>query len=108
MSDVQMLCLSGFAGATLGALFFGGLWWTVRKHLSSARPMLWFVGSLLLRIGIVVAGFAFVSAGSWQRLLACLTGFVMARMIVIRLTRSSAGTRPPGTGDGRCASAPTQ
>ncbi len=107
MSDIQMLLLSWLAGSALGALFFGGLWWTVRRHLSSRRSALWFVGSLLLRTSIVLAGFGFVSAGSWQRLLLCLIGFVMARAIVIRLTRYSSASAS-GTGDGPCASAPTR
>ena len=41
----------------LGALFFGGLWWTVRKGVSSTQPALWFFGSLLLRTSIALAGF---------------------------------------------------
>ena len=75
------------AGGALGAIFFGGLWWTVQKGVSSPRPALWFVGSSLVRTGIVLAGFYFVSAQQWQRLLPCLHGFVLARLAVTRLTR---------------------
>jgi F1F0 ATPase subunit 2 len=71
----------------LGALFFGGLWWTVLKGLTSPRPALWFLGSMLLRTGITLSGFYLVSGGDWQRLLACLAGFVIARLVVTRLTR---------------------
>ena len=67
------------AGVLLGAVFFGGLWWTVRKGVSSKRPALWFFGSLLLRMSIALAGFYFVSGGHWERLLVCLLGFVVAR-----------------------------
>ena len=67
-------------------MFFGGLWWTVRKGVSSKQPALWFFGSLLLRMSIALAGFYFVSGGHWERLLACLLGFVIARLIVTRLT----------------------
>ena len=52
------------AGVLLGAIFFGGLWWTVRKGVSSKRPALWFFGSLLLRTSIVLAGFLFCSQRS--------------------------------------------
>jgi F1F0 ATPase subunit 2 len=45
-----------------------------------------FLGSLLLRTSIALAGFYFVSGGHWERLLACLLGFVIARLIVTRLT----------------------
>jgi F1F0 ATPase subunit 2 len=86
MSEALMLGLAGGAGLIMGAIFFGGLWWTVRKGVSSKRPALWFLGSLLLRTGVVVAGFYVVSDGHWQRLLACLFGFTVARFIVTWLT----------------------
>jgi len=88
MNETVILVLAGSAGVVLGAIFFGGLWWTVRRGLSSKRPASWFLGSLLLRTGIILAGFYLVSGGHWERLLACLLGFVMARFIVTRLTGS--------------------
>lgn len=93
MNDMMMLVLAGGAGLVLGAIFFGGLWWTVRKGVSSQRPALWFLGSMLVRTGIVVVGFYVVSGGHWQRLVACLLGFVVARLLVTQLTRSRPETR---------------
>ena len=87
MNDVLPLALAGVAGLFLGAMFFGGLWWTVRKGVSSARPALWFFGSLLLRMSLALAGFYFVGLGHWERLVVCLLGFVMARLVVTWLTR---------------------
>lgn len=75
-------------GVLLGGMFYGGLWWTVRKGVSSQRPALWFFGSLLLRMSIALAGLYFVADGHWVRLLVCLLGFVTARLMVTRLTRS--------------------
>ena len=89
MNEVLLLALSLSAGMLLGTIFFGGLWWTVRKGVSSEQPAFWFFGSLLLRMSIVLAGFYFVSGGHWERLLLCLVGFVIARLVVTRLTRSS-------------------
>ena len=86
MNETLMLVLAWAAGVGLGAVFFGGLWWTVRKGVSSKQPALWFFGSLLLRMSIALAGFYFVSGGHWERLLLCLLGFVVARFIVTRLT----------------------
>ena len=85
MNEWLTLALAGMAGLLLGAIFFGGLWWTVRLGVASRRPALLFLGSLLLRTVVVVAGFYFVGDGHWQRLLACLFGFVIARIIVTRL-----------------------
>ena len=89
MIETLTLLLAWVAGVLLGAVFFGGLWWTVRKGLSSTHPALWFLGSLLLRTSITVTGFYFVASGHWERLLVCLLGFIMARLIVSWLTRSS-------------------
>lgn len=72
----------------LGALFFGGLWWTVRKVVSAKQPALWIFGSLLLRTSAALAGFYVVSGRHLDRLLFCLLGFVVARLLVTRLTRS--------------------
>lgn len=85
MNEWLTLVLVLVAGLLLGAIFFGGLWWTVRKGVSSKRPALLFLGSMLLRTGIVIAGFYAVADGYWQRQLVCLFGFVIARFIVMRL-----------------------
>ena len=71
----------------VGTIFFGGLWWTIRKGVSSKQPALWFFCSLLLRMVIALAGFYFVGRGHWQRLVVCLLGFVMARVVVTLLPR---------------------
>lgn len=85
--EALTLLLALAAGGLLGALFFGGLWWTVRKGVSSRQPALWFFGSLLVRTGAVLGGLYLVANGDWQRLLPCLVGFVMAQLVVTRLTR---------------------
>jgi F1F0 ATPase subunit 2 len=89
MNEALILALSCLAGGGLGAIFFGGLWWTVRRGSSSPRPQLWFLGSMLLRTSIVLAGFYFVGRGHWQRLLLCLAGFVIGRLVIMKQTRIS-------------------
>ena len=84
MSDIQSLAPALVAGALLGVFFFGGLWWTVRKGLTSESPALWFLGSMLLRTGVILAGIYLVSQGHWSRLAACLLGFLLARVMVVR------------------------
>ncbi len=88
MNEYLSLALASAVGALLGGIFFGGLWWTVRKGVTSKRPALWFFGSVLLRTSIVLPGFYFISSGHWERLLLSLLGFIMARQVVSRLTRS--------------------
>jgi len=89
MNETLTLILAWAAGLVLGAIFFGGLWWTVRRAMASSQPALWFVGSLLLRTGIVMVGFVVVSGGHAETMVACLVGFVIARFIVMRVTRSA-------------------
>ena len=88
MNEFLFLVLALVAGLLLGAIFFGGLWWTVRKGVLSKHPALWFLGSMLVRMSIVLLGFYFVGRGDWQRLVACLFGFIIARFIVMWLTRT--------------------
>ncbi len=87
MNEPLSLASALVAGVLLGAIFFGGLWWTVRQGVSSKRVVLWFLGSMLLRTCIVLLGFYFVLGGNWKRLLAGLLGFIIARLIVTRLTQ---------------------
>ena len=86
MNDLTTYVLAGIAGLFLGAIFFGGLWWTVRRGMASARPAVWFFVSLLLRIGLAMAGFYFVGQGDWRRFVACLVGFYIARFLIARLS----------------------
>lgn len=75
-------------GFMLGALFFGGLWWTVRQGISSGQVVLLFLGSMLVRTCIVLFGFHFIFGNDWKRILTGLFGFIIARLMVTRLTRA--------------------
>ena len=89
MVELQSLAPAFVAGLVLGAIFFGGLWWTVRGGLITAQPALWFLGSLLLRTGIALGGFFLVAGTEWERWLTCLLGFIVARLMVHRLTQGT-------------------
>ena len=95
MNETLTLTLAGLAGAGLGAIFFGGLWWTVRRGVSSRHPALWFLGSGLVRTSAAVAGFYFIGGGLWQRIAAALVGFIVVRFVVMGLTRPARETHPP-------------
>jgi F1F0 ATPase subunit 2 len=97
MNETVSLVVAGTAGVFLGSIFFGGLCWTVRRGVSSKRPALWFGGSLLLRMSIALAGFYFIGRGHWERLALCLLGFILARLVMMRLTRSPVEPSPTPT-----------
>ena len=87
MNEALTLVLAWLAGGVLGAIFFGGLWLTVRQGMSCKQPAVWFLGSLLLCMAVALAGFYFTAGGHWERFLACGLGFVLARSGVTWLTR---------------------
>lgn len=95
MRDIPQLVPAILAGVALGLFYFGGLWWTVRKALSSEQPALWFFGSLLVRTGLILAGFYVISQGQVARLVACLVGFIVARVFVVKRIMPSTGANVP-------------
>ena len=104
MAELGIWVASLLAGAALGAVFFGGLWWTVQRGAASASPARWFLGSFVLRTAIVLAGFSFIGGGQLERLALCLLGFVLARAIVLRVTRPTpAAVAPPPSRTPPCA-----
>jgi F1F0 ATPase subunit 2 len=99
MSEFMALVLALMSGALLGVLFFGGLWWTIRLGVCSTTPALWFLGSLLLRTSGVVGGMYLISHQDWRQLVACLLGFLLARVCVIRSNHTLAmATKRPLSG----------
>lgn len=91
MTDLSTVAWGVMVGLALGGVFYGGLWWTVRR-VSGRAIGRWLVGSFLLRTLVVLVGFFAVARGPWQGLAACVTGFVAARIVVTRFTRSRFAT----------------
>jgi F1F0 ATPase subunit 2 len=87
VNDIGPVIAALTAGMILGALFFGGLWWTVRHGLTAANPALWFMLSALVRMAILVSTLYYVTRSGWPSLIACLCGLLIARVAVTRLTR---------------------
>lgn len=86
------------AGAVLGAAYFGLLWLTVRAVPHSKNPVVLVFGSLLARLALAVGVFYVVMNGRWERLIACLAGFLIVRQVMIvrirpREPRSHAGQK---------------
>ncbi len=85
LDPIPGLALSAAAGAVLGVVYFGGLWMTLRLLQQVRSPALLVFGSFLARSLVVVAGFLVVAGPHWQRLVAILVGFLVARLILTRV-----------------------
>ena len=93
MSDAVNLVSAALAGVALGAMFFGGLLWSVRKSLTTRNPAAWLFASLMLRMGLVLVGFYVVARGNGSRWAACVVGFVLARLVVTHFATHDRTTR---------------
>ena len=87
MSDIGAIIGALAIGMFLGALFFGGLWWTVHRGLTAANPALWFGVSALARMALMVSGLYYMARAGWPSLVAGLCGLLIARVAATRLTR---------------------
>ncbi len=88
MNEISNIVLPFIIGLLLGVIFFGGLWFTVKKLAASKIPALLMVGSFVFRICLVLTGFYFIGVGDWKKLFICLIGFIIARLVVINYTKS--------------------
>ena len=87
MNNWTALAIALASGLAAGFLFYGGLWFTVKRGLAMKRPQLLFAISFLLRSAVVVLTLYFAGAGQWQRLLVCAAGLLVARIIVTYVTK---------------------
>ncbi len=99
-SEWTPLLLAGAAGLGLGLFYFGGLWLTVRWLPTVRSPVALTVGSLVGRTALTLLGFYLVMAGHWERMLACLVGFILVRYAVVAgLRLENAPPSPPFQGE---------
>lgn len=83
--------LAALAGAALGFVFFRALLLTVERLVTSPRPGVLMLASLMLRSAIVLGGFyAIARLAGLGGLVAGLAGFVVVRTAMIRRVRRAA------------------
>jgi F1F0 ATPase subunit 2 len=87
MNQLIPLFLAFVAGIVVGLFYFGGLWLTVQRLPQTRRPAVLSLVSLFIRLGLTLAVFYLVMAGRWERLLACLAGFLLMRLVLVRRWR---------------------
>lgn len=91
------LALGLGGGLILGAIYFGGLWLTVRRISSARHPGLRIVTSYLTRLAVLGIGFfGLLRAGGAPALLGALLGLLAARQLVLaRLGPGQEGKHRP-------------
>ena len=92
--EAGTLALHAAGGGLLGLLYFGGLWWTLRRMLDSAHPAAWLFGGLIFRLAVAMAGLYDALQSGLGSLAACLAGFIAARMALMRLARPGRSDLP--------------
>ena len=76
-------------GVVLGVLYFGGLFITVEKIDRVKYPSLLMVLSFVLRMGLLVATFFYISKGGYKDILFTLAGVILTRFIMTFIVKSS-------------------
>ena len=78
------LLLMALLGAVLGTAYMAGLWINVQRVMRARRPGVVLAAGAALRITLLLGAFYLAAGDDWQRLVACLLGFLLTRLIVTR------------------------
>jgi F1F0 ATPase subunit 2 len=94
-SGQLLLLLPAFiGGAGAGILNYLGLWLTVKRVAASRRPVLLVLTSMGIRTALCLGVFYLVMAGDPLRLLVCLAGFFLVRLLSVQKVQKG---RPAAT-----------
>jgi F1F0 ATPase subunit 2 len=83
-------------GVLLGLMYFGGLWWTVAAVSRKRVPAWWLAVSFTVRVALLTAGLYIVLLISVWHLAACLIGWLVARMALMRFVGKPGGAPDAG------------
>lgn len=78
--DWQGIAVAFLLGGVLGAGYVALLWASVRSLAGTPRPFRRLLGGVAIRLGLVLGSFYLIMDGQWDRLIACLLGFLVARV----------------------------
>lgn len=71
------------AGALMGGLYFGGLWWSVLKIKTVERKKLFLFFSWLFRCVFLCGGLFFLANHNSQMLLGAAVGLLSVRFVIV-------------------------
>lgn len=84
MHELWPLAMAFGFGIVLGLLYFAGLWKTVMLLPALRWAPVWMLLSLMLRLGLLLAGLYWVGDADWQRFVAALAGILLVRLLLTR------------------------
>jgi F1F0 ATPase subunit 2 len=84
VTELLEICLALAWGLLLGACYFGGLWWTVRRLPGRAKPGRLLLASFCVRLVPVLVGLALVLQRGPAVLAAAIGGLLAARTALTR------------------------
>jgi F1F0 ATPase subunit 2 len=94
---MTQLLMGLLAGVALGAVYFGGLWWTVREVTETGGPLK-LVASFVVRAAVVLVGFYLMLQAGLLALGAAMLAFIGVRMLSTRkLGPQAVGPQDPKT-----------
>jgi F1F0 ATPase subunit 2 len=90
--DLDVIGVAAAWGGLLGAFFFGGLWWTLKRLAQRRHPRRFLGLSFLVRLLIVLYGFWLALAHGLSAFLTTLGAFALIRIVLThRLGRVKGG-----------------
>jgi F1F0 ATPase subunit 2 len=92
------LVIASAAGLLVGALYFAGLWWAVRRLVHTRHATIGLFASTLVRLLLLLGALFWIMDGRWQRLLAAVAGVIVARAVATRAARAGVAPRNPVAG----------
>jgi F1F0 ATPase subunit 2 len=81
------LVFAGVAGMLAGVIYFGGLWWTVKRMSRFVHPRLALLVSFFARALVALTIIYLAAGGHAAGYLAGLAGFLLSRFIAVRRAR---------------------
>lgn len=80
------IVISVVSGCLLGIIYFGGLWYTVKRipDLPGRKMYVLIISSFIVRTFFVLLGFYFLLSFHWAYLLLAFLAFILTRQVVLR------------------------
>lgn len=74
-------------GIALGAFYFGGLYFSIKKLTEVKYPRLLMLISWVFRMLVLLGVFLYVARGGFQQILLALLGLMLMRLVITQITK---------------------